>query len=68
MTKQSPPKKKLAKDYKRGDRVRIIKTGEIMEMTSVEVINGSFFAVNIQDENDRRMLKIANVEPEDQSV
>lgn len=61
---EEPPKKtKLARDYKRGDRVKIIKTGEIMEMTSVEVMNGSFFAVNIQNENDRRMLKLSAIEP-----
>lgn len=61
---EEPPKKtKLTRDYKRGDRVRIIKTGEVMEMTSVEVMNGSFFAVNVENEDDRRMLKLSTVEP-----
>jgi hypothetical protein len=57
---EEPPKRKPMRDLKRGDKVRL-STGEIFEMTSVEVMRGTFFAFNVEDENDRRMLKVADV-------
>ncbi len=58
---EQPPKKKPMRDLKRGDKVKL-PTGEVFEMTSAEVMNGRFFAINVADENDRRMLKAADVE------
>lgn len=57
---ETPPKRKF-RNFKRGDKVKL-PTGEIFEMTSVEVIRGTFFAFNVEDEGDRRMLKAADVE------
>lgn len=57
---EEPPKKKV-KDLKRGEKVKL-PTGEIFEMTSVEVMGGRFFAFNVADESDRRMFKVADVE------
>jgi hypothetical protein len=58
---EEPPKKKAIRDLKRGDKVKLA-TGEIFEMTSVEAMGGRFFAFNVEDENDRRMLKTSEVE------
>jgi hypothetical protein len=59
---EEPPKKKPMRDLKRGDKVKLLATGEIFEMTSVEVMRGTFFAFNMTDESDRRMLKAKDVE------
>jgi hypothetical protein len=58
---EEPPKRKPMRDLKRGDKVKL-PTGEIFEMTSVEVMRGTFFAFNVIDESDRRMLKAKDVE------
>lgn len=58
---EEKPKKKLVRDLKQGDRVKL-PTGEIYQMSSVEVMNGRFFAFNIDNENDRKMLKASEVE------
>lgn len=62
---ESSKKKLSAKDLKRGDRIRITATGEIFEMSSMEVLGGTFFAFNVENECDRRMLKLTDVEKVD---
>jgi hypothetical protein len=57
---EEPPKKKV-KDLRRGDKVKL-RTGEVFEMSSIEVMRGTFFAFNVQNENDRRLLKSTDVE------
>lgn len=61
---EEPPKKKPVKDLKRGDRVKL-PNGQIFEMSSIEVMRGTFFAFNVEDESDRRMLKVTDVEAVD---
>ena len=57
-----PVKKKFVRDMKRGDKVKLLSSGEVFEMTSVEVMSDRFFAVNVENESDRRMLKASDVE------